>query len=85
MSSIEAKRKKGESFEALFRRFSRRVQQSGKNLTVRASRFLAKKPNKNRKRDSALRRLEMGAKREYMLKTGKITEEELREQRGGRR
>lgn len=85
MSTIEVKRKKGESFEALFRRFSRRLQQSGKALTVRAGRFRSKDPNKNRKRDSALRRLEMGAKREYLLKTGKITEEQLREQRGGRR
>lgn len=77
MSSIEVKRKKGESFEAVFRRFTRRVQQSGKTLTVRAGRFLSKKPNKNRKRDSALRRLEMGAKREYLLKTGKVKEEDL--------
>lgn len=77
MSSIEVKRKKGESFEAVFRRFTRRIQQSGKTLTVRANRFLAKKPSKNRKHGSALRRLEMGAKREYLLKTGKVKEEDL--------
>lgn len=78
MSYIEVKRKKGESFEALFRRFSRRVQQSGKSLDVRASRFFAKSPNKNKVHDSAIRRLEMGARREYLLKTGKVREEDLR-------
>lgn len=78
MSYIEVKRKKGESFEALFRRFSRRVQQSGKSLDVRASRFFAKSPNKNKVHDSAIRRLEMGERREYLLKTGKVREEDLR-------
>lgn len=81
MSQIEIKRKKGESFEALFRRFSRRLQQSGKTLEVRSHRFFAKRANKNRVQGSALRRLEMGARREYLLKTGKITEEELRVQK----
>lgn len=78
MSEIEIKRKKGESFEALFRRFSRRVQQSGKSLNVRAARFFAKQPNKNKVHDSALRRLDMGARREFLLKTGKLREEDLR-------
>ncbi len=78
MSEIEIKRKKGESFEALFRRFTRRIQQSGKPLDVRAGRFFARTPNKNRTHKSAIRRLEMGATREYMLKTGKIREEDLR-------
>lgn len=81
MSSIEVKRKKGESFEAVFRRFTRRLQQSGKVLTVRGKRFRSKDPNKNRKHGSALRRLEMGAKREYLLKTGKVKEEDLQQAR----
>jgi ribosomal protein S21 len=81
-STIEVKRKKGESFEALFRRFSRRLQQSGKVLDVRASRYFERAPNKNRIQDSALRRLELGEKREYLLKTGKVKEEDLRQKRG---
>lgn len=81
MSTIEVKRKKGESFEAVFRRFTRRMQQSGKPLTVRAKRFRAKDANKNRTRKSAIRRLEMGAKREYLLKTGKVKEEDLQQSR----
>ncbi len=79
MSDIEIKRKKGESFEAVFRRFTRRLQQSGKVLDVRGGRFFARKPNKNRSHDSAIRRLEMGERREYLLKTGKIKEEDLRQ------
>ncbi len=84
-SSIEVKRKKGESFEAFFRRFSRRLQQSGKVLDVRASRFFERDGNKNKNRDSALRRLELGAKREYLLKTGKVKEEDLRAKKHGGR
>lgn len=81
MSAIDIKRKKGESFEAVFRRFTRRLQQSGKVLTVRGKRFRVKKATKNRKHNSALRRLEMGAKREYLLKTGKVKEEDLQQSR----
>ncbi len=77
-SHIEAKRKKGESFDALLRRFTRRMQQSGKNLDVKANRFWVKTPKKNRIQDSALRKLVKGARRAYMLKTGKVTEEDLR-------
>lgn len=78
MSDIEVKRKKGESFEAMFRRWSRRVQQSGKILEVRAGRFREKKPTKNKRKASALRRLEIGAKREYLLRTGQLKEESRR-------
>jgi ribosomal protein S21 len=78
VSDIEVKRKKGESFEAMFRRFTRRVQQSGKTLDVRAGRFFASLPNRNKRRASALRRLEMGAKRDYLIRTGKLKEEDFR-------
>ena len=78
MSDIEVKRKKGESFEALFRRFTRRIQQSGKPLDVRSGRFFTKKANKNKLHESAVRRKDMGERREYMLKTGKVREEDLR-------
>ncbi len=80
-SHIEVKRKKGESFDALLRRFGRRVQQSGKNLSVKANRFFVKSPKKNKTHDSALRRLEKGSRREFLLKTGKVKEEDLRTKR----
>jgi ribosomal protein S21 len=78
MSDIEVKRKKGESFEAVFRRFSRRLQQSGKALDVRAGRYFAKTAKPNKVKASKLRSLEKGEKREYLLKTGKVKEEDLR-------
>lgn len=81
MSTVEVKRKKGESFEAVFRRYTRRMQQSGKPLTIRAKRYRVKPASKNRTRESAIRRLDMGAKREYLLKTGKVKEEDLQQTR----
>ncbi len=81
MSTIDIKRKKGESFEAMFRRFSRRLQQSGKVLSLRSRRTHLRKPNHNKVHESALRRLEMGAKREYLLRSGKLIEEDRRSHR----
>jgi len=78
MSHIEAKRKKGESFDAMFRRWSRRVQQSGKVFDVRNGRFFGKKSKKNKLKESALRRIEKGQRREYLLRSGKLKEEERR-------
>lgn len=81
MSHIEAKRKKGESFEAMFRRWSRRVQQSGKVLNVRANRYFSKDASKNKTQESALRRMKMGEKRDYLLRTGKLKEDDRRRRR----
>lgn len=80
-SHIETKKKKGESFEALFRRFSRRLQQSGKTLDVKAGRYWVKTPKKNKVHKAALRRLEIGERREFLLKTGKVKEEDLKAKR----
>lgn len=81
MSHIEAKRKKGESFDAMFRRWSRRVQQSGKILDVRAGRFFERKPKKNKLKTSTLRGIEIGEKRSYLIRSGKATEEDFRRRR----
>lgn len=81
MSQIEVKRKKGESFDAMFRRFTRRLQQSGKVLDVRSGRFFERKPKKNKMKASALRRLVIGEKREYLLRSGKLKEEDNRRRR----
>jgi ribosomal protein S21 len=78
---VEVKRKKGESFESLLRRFGKRVQQSGKILEAKKLRFYSPKKSKNALRRSALRRLEIAAKREYLIKSGKMSEEEMREPR----
>ncbi len=78
---VEVKRKKGESFEALLRRFSRRIQQSGSVLQAKKTRFRTDEKNKNAQRDAALRRQFLAARREYLLKSGKLKEEDLKQKR----
>lgn len=82
---VEVKRKKGESFESLLRRFGKRVQQSGRILEAKKIRFHARRKNKNSLRKSALRRLEIATKREFLLKTGRLIEEERGARRGPHR
>ena len=71
------KRKKGETFEALIRRFSKKVQQSGRILQCRKIRYHAKKKNKTAVRAAAARREEITEKREYLKKIGKLIEEPM--------
>ncbi|MFA5188445.1 MAG: 30S ribosomal protein S21 [Patescibacteria group bacterium] len=71
----EIKRKKGETFESLLRRFNKRMLQSGKLLQAKKIRFLEKDPNKNLAKKLALRRLKIKAKNEYLKKIGKDLEE----------
>ncbi len=79
---LEVKRKKGESFDSLLRRFGRRVQESGKILEARKMRYHADEPNKNTVRASAIRRLYQRQKREYLMRIGQLKEEV---RKGGRR
>ncbi|MBI2484846.1 30S ribosomal protein S21 [Candidatus Uhrbacteria bacterium] len=72
---LKVTRKKNESFESLFRRFSRRMQLSGRTLQVRKIRFFNAEPNKTARRASALRRLELSVMREYLMRTGQWKEE----------
>jgi ribosomal protein S21 len=72
---VEVKRKKGESFEALLRRFSRRIQQSGRILQAKKVRFYHGDKNATATKAAALRRNEISVRREYLLKTGKLKEE----------
>lgn len=71
----EVKRKRGETFESMMRRFSRRVQQSGKLLQAKKIRFHASDKSRNLQRASALRREEIKKKRDYLKKIGKLKEE----------
>ncbi len=73
---VEAKRKKGETFDALLRRFQRRFQVSGKNQEMRKRRFHSGAQNRNKRRNSALRREEMRAHYEYLAKTGQLKEDQ---------
>lgn len=81
----EVRRKKGESFESLVRRFSRKVQESGTLLQARKIRFHAKSLSKNAGKAKALRREELREKREYLIRSGKATEEDFRPKRRRRR
>lgn len=81
---VNVKRKKGESFESLYRRFSRRVQQSGSMIQMKKTRFHVDMPNKTKVKKSALRRLVARAKREYLIRVGQLDETTVRPQ-GGRR
>ena len=71
---INTKRRKGESFESLYRRFSRRVQQSGVTIETKKNRFHVDEPNKTRQKKSALRRLAVRIKREYLIRIGQLDE-----------
>lgn len=78
----EVRRKKGESFESLLRRFSRRMQLSGRLIQAKKIRFYEPPKSKREMRASAIHRTKVREKREYLVRTGKLTEEDLQ---GGRR
>lgn len=69
------KRKKGETFEALVRRFNKKVQQSGRLIQSRKIRYYESKKNKRAVRETAARRENISNKREYLRKIGKLVEE----------
>ncbi|MFA5133187.1 MAG: 30S ribosomal protein S21 [Patescibacteria group bacterium] len=79
----EVKRKKGESFESLLRRFNSRVQMSGRLIQAKKVRFLPPKENVTRKKSAALKRIKIKTKIDYMLRAGKIKEEDLRRPKRG--
>ena len=83
---LEVKRKKGESFESLLRRFSKKMQGSGKVLQAKKIRYFTSPKSKNAAREAALRRTFLRKKREYLIKTGQATEEDFKPKKGrGRR
>ncbi len=71
----EIKRRKTESFEAYMRRVKKRWQQSGKVLQVKKIRYHDRKKNRNMRRKSALHRIAVQGKIEYLKKTGQMPEE----------
>ncbi|MBP6945307.1 hypothetical protein KBD61_03510 [Patescibacteria group bacterium] len=80
----DVKRKKNETFDALLRRFQRRFQDSGRSIETRRRRFRSKSQNLTKRRDSALRRVEMRGQYEYLAKTGQL-KEDPKKQRNTRR
>ena len=72
---VETRRKKGETFESLLRRFNKRLQQSGKLLQAKKVRFHERPSNKRMVKESALRRKEIKKSKEYLKKIGKLKED----------
>ncbi|PIR93101.1 hypothetical protein COT99_02670 [Candidatus Falkowbacteria bacterium CG10_big_fil_rev_8_21_14_0_10_43_10] len=75
---IEIKRKKGESFDGMYRRFVKRVQQSGKIIEAKENQYFKREKNKNAKKKSALVGLSLRKQKEYLRKIGKLEEEPKR-------
>ncbi len=76
MSGI--KRKKNESFEAYMRRVKKIWQQSGKVLQVKKTQFYVGQKSKNMRRKSALHRLAVANKLDYLKKIGRLPEEMMK-------
>jgi len=75
MSSVDVRRKKGERFETLLRRFNKRIIGSGKIIQARKERFRDKPLNKNKLKSLALRKMKITEKRSWLEKTGQLPEE----------
>ena len=75
---VEIRRKKGESFDSMYRRFLKRMQQSGKVLEAKERKFLKPKKSETAKKRSALIGLKYRSKREYQRRIGKIEDEPRR-------
>lgn len=73
----EVKRKPGESFDALLRRFQRRVQMSGVQKEVRRRKVRPDVPNQNGRRASKLRGMGITTKIHWMIKSGRATEQDF--------
>ena len=67
---VETKRRKNESFESMHRRFSRKIQLSGRMLEARKFRFYEKDPSDNAMKASALRRKSKHEQIMYLMKIG---------------
>ena len=71
---VEVYKKDHESQISLIRRFSKKVQQSGKLLTARKKRYLEKPKNKRLMKLGAMRREKIKVEKELLTKLGKLEE-----------
>lgn len=70
----DLKKKKGESFESFLRRFKNSLKNNKRLESFKKNRTYFKPKTKIQTKKSALARLELGKKFEYLRKTGKISE-----------
>ncbi len=78
---LEVRKKDNESFESLVRRFTKKTMQSGKILQAKKVRFYAKPKTRRALKESALRRQKITGKIEYLKKTGKLDEADLKKKK----
>lgn len=71
---IEVKRKDNESFDALLRRFNKRIQQSRILLRLKEDRFHQKPVSRLKAKRRALKGAELKSEREYLKKIGRMPE-----------
>lgn len=76
MSGI--KRRKNESFEAYMRRVKKIWQQSGKVLQVKKTQYYVGEKSRNMRRKSALHKLSVAQKMNYLKKIGRLPEDALK-------
>jgi len=67
----EVTKKENESFENLFRRFNRKVLQSGKLSQARRNQFFKRSLSKTRRRVKAIRKAKIKELRKEVFKKGK--------------
>ena len=79
--ALEVKRKKGETFESFVRRFNKRLMQSGTILEFKKKAYKKKAVSRNLEKAQTLSRKEYREKRDYLKKTGKLKEEQVRGRR----
>ncbi|HJN85299.1 MAG TPA: 30S ribosomal protein S21 [Patescibacteria group bacterium] len=79
--AFDVKRKQGESFDGMFRRFQRRVQQGGLIKEIRRRKVRDDIPNKNLVKFKKVRGMKIAKKRAWLIKTGKATEQDFRRRR----
>ena len=68
---VEVKKKDNESFDSLFRRFNRKIQQSGVLIRARKIRFFEPPKSRNLQKVAARRRTSIKAQKEELKKMGK--------------
>ncbi len=77
----EVKRKQGESFDGMFRRFKRRIQASGIDQEVRRRKVREPVKNRNAQRRGKVRGIKIAEKIQWMIRSGRATEADFRKRR----
>ena len=72
MSALEVKKQPRETSQALIRRFTKNIQQSGILVRARKIQFKKRKKSEEMKKRTALRREELKKQYERLAKLGKI-------------